>query len=228
MFYVYTGDSVKIIEPSFEIINPRNREEGIVCLQKIERLARISHRSEEMQTPNSWLKFINAVVVGHGDWSVVEHSYATVVFRTDRGISHELVRHRLFSFTQESTRFVNGRKSYPDGLEFIRPINLPFEKMIFEASCIDAEERYLRMLDNGVRPQEARSILPNSFATTIGMTGNLRSWRWLFLARTTVETHPDMRRLMIPLLEEFKKRIPILYDDIEPNLKQSISMGKVH
>lgn len=219
---------MRIIEPSFEIINPRNQEEGVLCLQKIERMARISHKSEDKQTEDSWKRFIEAVVIQHGDWSVVEHAYATVIFRVDRGISHELVRHRLFSFTQESTRFVNGWKSYPNGLEFIRPLNFP-ESRIDEIECnfADAESAYFRHLEHGVRPQEARAVLPNSLATTIGVTGNLRTWRWLFLARTTLETHPDFKRVTLPLLEEFKRRIPILYDDIEPNLKQSLSMAKV-
>lgn len=220
---------MKIIEPSASILNPRDRNEGVACLQKIEAMARISHKSEDKQTPDSWEKFIKAVVISHGDWSVVEHACATVLFRIDRGISHELVRHRLFSCTQESTRFVNGQKSYPDGLEFIRPIDFP-QSRIDEIECdfIDAESQYLQHLKNGVRPQEARSVLPNALATTVGMTGNLRSWRWFFLARTTLETHPDMKRVTIPLLAEFKERIPILFDDIEPNLKQSISMAKVH
>lgn len=223
---------MKIIEPYFHILNPRNRDEGIVCLQKIEELARISHRSEDNQTTTSWEKFIPAIVMKHGDWSVVEHASATVIFRVDRGISHELVRHRLFSFTQESTRFVNGRKSYPEGLEFIPPsalkdTNLP-PFVSWQLACLSAEHEYLNMLNWGARPQEARSVLPNSLATTVGVTGNLRTWRWFFLARTTLETHPDFKRVTIPLLAQFKERIPILYDDIESDLKQSISMAKVH
>ena len=111
---------MKIIDPSFEIIRPKEND-GVYCLQIIEAAARISHRSEDKQTPDSWKRFIQAVVIEHGDWSVVEHVSASVLFRLDRGITHELVRHRLFSFTQESTRFVNGRKNYPEGLEFITP-----------------------------------------------------------------------------------------------------------
>src|SRR5712664_1458531 len=115
---------MRIIEPSFEIISPHTVEEGLYDLQRIEHMARISHKSEDKQTDDSWRRFIKAVVIEHGDWSVVEHASASVVFRVDRGITHELVRHRLFSFTQESTRFVNGRKSYPNGLEFIPPVEL--------------------------------------------------------------------------------------------------------
>jgi thymidylate synthase (FAD) len=220
---------MKIIEPSFDIVDPQNQAEGIKLLQKIERMARISHRSEEKQTTETWEKFIRAVVVGHGDYSVIEHASATVIFRVDRGITHELVRHRLFSFTQESTRFVNGRKSYPDGLEFIFPINFPrrepissaiFPEDVWRVSMNTLEDRYFKLLDSGVRPQEARSILPNSLAATIAVTGNLRNWRHFFLMRTSKETHPDFRRVTIPLLEQFQQLIPILYEDIVPNARQ--------
>lgn len=217
---------MKIIEPTFEIISPKDEREGIEKLRLIEGMARISHRSEDKQTQDSWKRFIETVVVGHGDWSVTEHASATVVIRTDRGITHELVRHRLFSFTQESTRFVNGRKSYPNGLEFIMPSSGYY--LTAEDEFARIEECYFSLLDQGVRPQEARSVLPNALASTIAMTGNLRSWRWFFLARCTKEAHPDMRRITIPMLEEFKKHIPILYDDIEPLQKQSISMAKIH
>ncbi|MGH7745910.1 MAG: FAD-dependent thymidylate synthase, partial [Candidatus Dormibacteria bacterium] len=115
---------MKIIEPSFEILKPASKAEGIVALRFIECQSRISHRSEDSQTEETWGRFIEAVVLKRGDWSVVEHSSATVRFRVDRGVSHELVRHRLFSYTQESTRFVNGDKKYPDGLEFIVPEEL--------------------------------------------------------------------------------------------------------
>src|SRR5579859_2233585 len=116
---------MKIISPSFEVLTPfgpLGQDTGVQLLRFIEKLARISHRSEDKQTEDSWQKFIQAVVLGHGDWSVVEHASLTVVFRVDRGVTHELVRHRLFSFTQESTRFVNYSKR-PD-LEFILPSEL--------------------------------------------------------------------------------------------------------
>ena len=221
---------MKIIEPSADLLTPID---GIASLRFIESLARISHRSEEKQTSDSWKPFLTAVVLGHGDWSVTEHVSATVKFRVDRGITHELVRHRLFSYTQESTRFVNGQKKFPDGLEFILPCvyNEPqCDKLKVDAtlSYKHSELAYLFQLGNGARPQEARSVLPNALASTIACTGNLRSWRWFFLVRTTVESHPDMKRVTIPLLRQFQERIPLLYDDVEPNLKQSISMGKVH
>lgn len=218
---------MKSIEPCFEILKPIDKEAGIKQLRFIELMARISHRSEDKQTDISWQRFIQAVVLQHGDWSVVEHESATVLFRIDRGISHELVRHRLFSFTQESTRFVNGRKSYPEGLEFICPTNLiSTSHWNWQQACHQAEIEYLSMLDQGIRPQEARSVLPNSLAATIAVTGNLRNWRHLFIMRTTQETHPDFKRVMIPLLEAFKQRIPLLFDDIIAGQKQTEALSK--
>src|SRR5271157_1383779 len=100
----------KFISPSVEIIDPATEEQGVALLRRIEQFSRISHRSEDLMKEDSWLKFIKFVVMDKGDWSVVEHASAAVVFRTNRGITHEWVRHRLFSYTQESTRFVNYEK----------------------------------------------------------------------------------------------------------------------
>ncbi|SRR6266403_639232 len=223
---------MKIIQPTVELIRPENTSSGIDCLRFIERMARISHRSEEKQTLDSWERFIKSIVMEHGDWSVVEHSYATAIFRVNRGVTHELVRHRLFSFTQESTRFVNGRKSYPEGLEFILSQTLRGVDGVNElgVGCTvsdavkTAEYIYLNMLDKGVRPQEARAVLPNALAATIAVTGNLRNWRHLLLMRTSKETHPDFKQVTLPLLKTFKERVPLLFDDIEPEQKQSLNM----
>lgn len=222
-----------VVQPSFmtfvngDVLTP---ELGIKLLKWIERNARISHKSEDFQTEDSWRRFIEAVVIQHGDWSVTEHAPVTTLFRVDRGVTHELVRHRLFSFTQESTRFVNGKKSYPDGLEFIFPTNSVEHSDAFRWSWMQAmnsaENEYFQMLEDGAKPQEARSVLPNALAATIAMTGNLRSWRHFLLMRTTRESHPDMRAITIPLLIDFKKCVPILFDDIAPGARQIENLGK--
>lgn len=225
---------MKIISPTFELLHPKSAEEGIEALRWIERLARISHRSEDKQTEDSWSRFISAVVLQHGDWSVVEHAVATVIFRVDRGITHELVRHRLFAFTQESTRFVNGRKSYPEGLEFLGPTA---NRAIEDGPVADhgkgwveamnrAEEAYFEMLDAGWPPQAARSVLPNALAATIAVTGNFRNWRHFLLMRTSKETHPDFKRVTIPLLCTFQEYVPLLFQDIAPNERQIDAMRK--
>jgi len=220
---------VKIISPSFEFLDPGDNEGGIALLKKIEHFARISHRSEDAQTEDSWKRFIHAVVLTKGDWSVTEHASASVIIRTDRGITHEIVRHRHFSFTQESTRFVNYGKRE---IEFVEPtwnmesVKIGHPRYDWEHTMFTSEQTYLDLLKNGQPPQAARSVLPTCTAATIAMSGNLRAWRWFFLMRTTKETHPDMKKISIPMLKEFKERIPILYDDIEPDQKQSISLSR--
>jgi thymidylate synthase (FAD) len=129
----------------------------------------------------------------------------------------------LFSFTQESTRFVNGHKTYPDGLEFIAPTVLGATDELLD-SFANSETSYLNLLSLGVRPQEARAVLPNALASTIVVTGNYRAWRHLFVMRTTIETHPDFRAVTTPLLKEFQERVPLLFDDIKPGLSQVESM----
>ena len=223
---------MRIIESSFQLwMNSSHLTPAIGqdLLQWIEYNARISHRSEDKQTSDSWQRFIQSVVVDKGDWSVAEHASVTAILRVDRGVTHELVRHRHFSYTQESTRFVNYAKKGED-LEFIRPMEIEVgsrAEWAWNTAIRGAEDEYLEMIGLGIRPQAARSVLPNALAATISMTGNLRSWRQFFMARTTKETHPDFRRISIPMLAEFQRCIPILYADLVPEEKQSISMAKV-
>ena len=218
---------MKAIEPSVELLKPSSATEGINALKFIERLARISHRSEDAQTPDSWEPFLTSVVLGHGDWSVVEHVTATALFRVDRGVTHELVRHRLFSFTQESTRFVRYGGKQVSELEFIKPLNISDgDSYWWSMSCSEAEKNYQELISRKVRPQEARSVLPNALAATIAVTGNFRSWRHILLMRTTKETHPDFGRVMIPLLKTFQERVPLLFDDIEPGARQIDNLRK--
>lgn len=217
---------MNIVEPHARILDIPDRTTGIALLRKVEWCARISHRSEDAQGSDSWERLIRAVVLDHGDWSVTEHASVTVDALVDRGITHEIVRHRLFSYTQESTRFVNYKKKMPPA--FILP-SLDMSKVQREAwntSIQIAEASYKEMLSEGLPPQIARSVFPNALASRIIITGNLRNWRHFFIMRTTRESHPQMRQVTIPLLEEFKQKIPLLYDDIEPLAKQSEGMKK--
>ena len=217
---------MNIVKPYAKLMGVTDRAAGVALLQKIEWCGRISHRSEDVQTNDSWLRFINAVVIGHGDWSIVEHASVSVDMLVDRGVTHEIVRHRLFSFTQESTRFVNYAKKMPSS--FIKPVELTDERAEWAwANVIETcEEQYRRLLALGVTPQIARSVFPNALASRIIVTGNLRNWRHFFIMRTTKEAHPQMKEVTIPLLAEFQAKIPILFDDIEPNAKQSESMRR--
>lgn len=211
---------VEVIEPYARMIGVPNREAGIELLRKIEFCGRISHRSEDAQTDASWERFIASVVLGHGDWSIVEHASVTVDAVIDRGITHEWVRHRIGAYTQESTRFVNYEKKIPP--KFIKPFDVN-EKG--ESDWYDVIERceqaYKTLLEKGCTPQIARSVFPNALASRLVTTYNLRNWRHFFLMRTSREAHPQIRQVTIPLLIEFQRKIPILYDDIVPNARQS-------
>ena len=196
---------------------------GIEMLRRIEYIGRISHRSEDKQTDDSWQRFIPSVVMGHGDLSIIEHESVTVEAEVDRGVSHEWVRHRLGAYTQESTRFVNYDKPGQEP-RFIMPMLGPNETLNWEQAVEQACTSYRELLALGQTPQIARSVLPNSLATKLVITYNLRMWRHFFIMRTTREAHPQMKQVSIPLLKEFQDNIPILFDDIEPNAKQSESM----
>lgn len=259
---------MKIVRPYAKILPPPGSLNtsivGAELLQYIEYCARISHRSEDKQTDESFDRFLRSVVMDKGDWSVVEHVNLSVEFLIDRGVSHELVRHRLASYTQESTRFVNYEKKMPPSFVYPKP-DVECEYCLLGAShgvtpfghgtadpfglwlhsvgdgarheqcaydnawllsIARAEEGYRNLIARGWRPQEARSVFPNALATKIVATMNLRTWRHVFMMRTTQQVHPQMRQVMIPLLAEFKSLIPILYEDIEPDLAQSVSIAR--
>ena len=218
---------MELVEAYATLLNVPDRAAGIHLLQKIEWAGRISHRSEEAQTADSWERFLTAVVLGHGDWSIVEHASVTVDAVMDRGITHEWVRHRLFSFTMESTRFVNYEKKMPP--RFLFPAGLRQSPSAGEAwtrAIVKAEEVYRDLVTSGIAPQHARSVLPNALAARIVTSGNLRNWRHFLLMRTTKESHPQMREVTIPLLAQFQARIPLLFDDIVPQAKQADNLAK--
>lgn len=198
---------------------------GVEALRVIEQAGRISHRSEEAMTADSYKRFIPAVVLGHGDWSIVEHVSASVEFLVDRGISHEIVRHRIASYTQESTRFVNyGKKGV---MQFVIPDNLePRGTTAFNSSMSFAVAAYEEMLAIKLSPQVARSVLPHALATKLLVTANLRSWRGFLIKRTTAETHLEMRRVTDPLLIQFQKEYPYLFDDITPGMRQAEALKR--
>lgn len=218
---------MELIEPYAKMMNVHTREDGIALLRQIEWCGRVSHRSEDTQTEASWERFLQTVVLGHGDWSIVEHAIVAVEAVIDRGITHEWVRHRVGAYTQESTRFVNYKKKMPP--TFVIP---DFEGNddafdIWYEAIEHAEQAYIRLIDVGVTPQIARSVFPNALSSRLITTYNLRNWRHFFLMRTSRESHPQMRQVTIPLLKEFQTKIPLLYDDIEPNAKQSDNLKKM-
>lgn len=211
---------MKIINASTEILTPITGDE----IQRIEYAGRTCYKSEDKITDDSAKKFVeNLIKRGHE--AMLEHSSLSVKFICDRGVSHELVRHRLASFAQESTRYCNYSKDkFGNELTFIRPCFLksgtdPY--LYWENAMSDVEMYYFAMLDGGCTPQEARSVLPNSIKTEVVMTANYREWRhffWLRAARKTGPAHPQMEELTVPLLKEVVNKIPVVFDDIYRSL----------
>lgn len=206
---------MKVIEPSFEILDNVN---GVEMLRKIEVCGRVCYKSESRITEDSATKFVQNIL-NSGHESVLEHEKVTVRIVCDRGVSHEIVRHRIASYSQESTRYCNYSKDgFGNELTFIRPVFWKTDQkkmLVWERLMTGIEHDYLEAVQNGATPQEARSMLPNSLKTEIIVTMNLREWRHFFKLRTSNKAHPQMREIAVPLLTVFRKLIPIVFDDIE-------------
>ena len=204
---------MKILPASFEIEAFTQDMELI-----IEKAGRTAWKSDDRIEPGSAGPFIERLK-GVRHESVLEHALITVRFIVDRGVSHEIVRHRIASFTQQSTRYCNyGKDKFGGEVSFIHPcfwaVNSPLYRN-WEAQCKAAETVYLWMLRNGATPQEARSILPNSLATEIVVSMNPRSWRHFFHLRCDRSAHPQMREVAIPLWEAFAEKWPSLFNDVQ-------------
>lgn len=205
---------MKIIPPSFELMDC---PDGMALLKKIELAGRVCYKSETKITSDSAIGFIQRIL-DNGHESVLEHEKLTVRIICDRGVSHELVRHRIASYSQESTRYCNySLDKHQNELTFIRPFfwnDDPEKFHIWEDAMQIAEQSYLALIAKDASPQEARSVLPNSLKTEIVVTMNIREWRHFFRLRTSTAAHPQMQEIAVPMLEQFKKVIPILFDDI--------------
>ncbi len=219
------------IKASYEILTPIS-EGGIKELQHIEKIGRVCYKSEDYITEDgeSARKFV-AMLIRNGHEAMIEHSFLSVKFTVDRGVSHELVRHRIASFAQESTRYCNYAKDkFGAECAFIdlEPgimLDNKMKKMSGEEIALvmaewtsameDAERHYMRLLELGATPQIARAVLPNSTKTEITVSANYREWRNFFKLRVPADVHPQMREVTIPLLRELKGIIPVIFDDIE-------------
>jgi len=219
------------IKASYEILTPIS-EGGIKELQHIEKIGRVCYKSEDYITEDgeSARKFV-AMLIRNGHEAMIEHSFLSVKFTVDRGVSHELVRHRIASFAQESTRYCNYAKDkFGAECAFIdlEPgimLDNKMKKMSGEEIALvmaewtsameDAECHYMRLLELGATPQIARAVLPNSTKTEITVSANYREWRNFFKLRVPADVHPQMREVTIPLLKELKGMIPVIFDDIE-------------
>lgn len=222
---------MKIIKAGYEILTPIS-EGGMNELKHIEKIGRVCYKSEGNITEDgeSAKKFVK-MLINKGHEAMIEHSSLSVKFTVDRGVSHELVRHRIASFAQESTRYVNySLDKFGNEINVIdinNGISLDEKMKNMDASTIasiidewykameDAEKHYMKMISLGAPPQIARSVLPNSTKTEIIITTNYREWRNFFKLRVPIMAHPQMREETIPLLKELKEKIPVVFDDIE-------------
>lgn len=219
---------MKIIEPYYEILTPIS-DGGKSELRLIEAVARTCYKSEgnNKEDFEKTKKFVKGLIK-RGHDAMLEHSFLSVRFVCDRGVSHELVRHRHASFAQESTRYCNySNDKFGNELTFIEPwwfkysednyiINDSSKKFI--DNCKSTEDLYLDLVNkNCFTPQAARAILSTSIKTEIVISANYREWRHILslrAANATGPAHPDMNRLMCPLLQELKGSIPIVFDDV--------------
>ena len=222
---------MKLLKANFEILTPIS-DGGIEELKHIEKIGRVCYKSEGKITEDgeSAKKFVK-MLIDRGHEAMIEHSSMSVKFVVDRGVSHELVRHRIASFAQESTRYVNysldkfGNEINVIDLEPCMMLDGKMKNMTSQelnaiykewiSSIYDAEKHYMKMMELGATPQIARSVLPNSTKTEITITANYREWRNFFKLRIPSTAHPQMREVTIPLLKELKTRLPIIFDDIE-------------
>ena len=205
---------MELIKPSYEIVTPTTPAEGDALLKQIEKVARVCYQSQDKITEDGLsaqklVKFLR----DKNHQAMIEFGDIIVSFTTDRGISHELVRHRLCSFAQESTRYV----TY-NNIQVLCPPEIltdPQPLFVWEEAIRVSEMAYASLLELGLKPQTARSVFPTCLKTQIVIKANIREWRHIFTMRTPITAHPDMRRLMNPLLTELKELIPIVFDDLE-------------
>ncbi len=209
---------MNIIKPSYVIEQELNEGE---MLKAIERAGRTCYKSENLVSEESAKKFVtNILKLGHE--SVIEHEKITVRIICDRGVSHEIVRHRIASYSQESTRYCNYcNDRFGNELTFIEPCFFSSDseediknKQVWLDTMAMIEKNYNMLIENGAKPEEARAILPNSLKTEIVVTMNLRAWRHFFKLRADKSAHPQIREIANMILDEFKEKLPTIFGDI--------------
>ena len=205
---------MKIIKPSVEIEGPFI--DGMEILKRIERYGRVCYKAEDKITNDSAEAFV-AMIIKKGHHSVLEHVSATVRIICDRGVTHEIVRHRIASYSQESTRYCNYSKNKFGSEIAIVPMhdNLTPSQILRRVDLYQhVEKTYLEEIKEGVKPQQARDLLLTCQKTEIIVTYNLREWRHFFTLRTAEAAHPQMRKVVRPLLRAFRAWIPVVFDDV--------------
>ncbi len=206
---------MKVLKPSVSLEGDFNAE---AIMKHIEKAGRVCYKSENNISNDSAEKFIRNILK-RGHESVIEHASITFKIVCDRGVSHEIVRHRIASYSQESTRYCNySQDKFGNELSFIKPCFWETDGesyKIWESTMLQIEKNYFSLIDNGASPQEARSILPNSLKTEIYVTMNLREWRHFLKLRTSKAAHPQMQEVSIMIYDILVKKLPAIFDDIE-------------
>lgn len=220
---------MRTVKPSATIINPNpfDREAAVGMLRKIEGAGRTCYKSEDKITEGSAQKFI-AMIVNSGHYSVIEHGNITARIVCDRGVTHELVRHRLCSYSQESTRYCNySKEQFGNEITVIQPPGLTEGQLnTWRAAMSYAEEMYFELVNAGASPQIARSVLPNSLKTEIVVTANLREWRHILNIRVVNNrAHPQIREALLPILRQVRTHMPEVFKDLWVPTRLCASMG---
>lgn len=206
---------MRIIKPGVEIMTPTD---GI--LEHLERCGRVCYKSEDKIADGTAEKFV-AGIIKRGHEAVLEHASITVKFTCDRGVSHEIVRHRMASFCQSSTRYCNySNEKFGSEITVIKPCFLEDgtgSYVVWRDACEMAEAYYFRLLNGNTKrltPQEARAVLPNSLKTELVMTANIREWRHFLRLRCDKAAHPQMREVALMLLDKLREAVPVCFDDV--------------
>lgn len=199
-----------IVKPTAELVWITPNSEKM-----IELAGRTCYKSEDAITEDSSVKFVE-MIMKRGHESVLEHASASVRFVCDRGVTHELVRHRLCAFSQESTRYCNyGKEKFGGEISVIEPPELTEQQfMMWQETMFQIEEVYLKMISQGVSPQIARSVLPNCLKTEIVTTANLREWRHIFKLRRSMAAHPQIKEVMNIAFDLLYKECPTVFKDL--------------
>lgn len=206
---------MKIIEPRIEV----EEFDGKQIMKRIEKACRTCYRSEDKITEDSYKNLLkNCINRGHE--SVLEHEKISIRMTCDLGVYKDLTRHRIASFSIESTRYCNYSKDkFDNQLKFIEPCNIENSNNLatWKECMKNIEVYYNLMANNNAKPDELRLLLPHSIAAEVCMTANIREWKHILSLRTTNHVHPSIQQLMIPLLLKFKEEMPEIFDTVEYN-----------
>ncbi len=204
-----------IVEPSFTILSPTSPEEARAALRRVEFAGRICYKSEDRISDTSYIRFIQ-MLIQRGHWSVVEHATMTAHLVTNRGVTHELVRHRIASYSQESTRYCNYNQGRFGGeITVIAPPELSNDELpVWQEGVRAAERAYLQLIERGASPQIARGVLPTDLKAEIVITANLREWHHLFSMRCAPNAHPHIRYIMRRGLARAIEWFTPVFDDL--------------